>query len=112
MTSAAVFRCIDVASARNLLKRAELAVFDARDAASYERAHIGPARLLSEANLAARLTETPKTSPVLIYCHHGNASRVYAQIFVDFRFREVYSLDGGFAGWCTAESGPNHPTTG
>ena len=38
-----------------------------------------------------------KDVPILIYCYHGNASQTYAQAFVDFRFSEVYSIDGGYA---------------
>ena len=45
------------------------------------------------------LSATPKDAPVLIYCYHGNASQEFAQIFSDFRFREVYSLDGGYEAW-------------
>jgi len=37
--------------------------------------------------------------PVLLVCYHGNASQTYGQMFADFGFAEVYSLDGGFAAW-------------
>ena len=77
-----------------------------RAAADYDRTHIDGARHLSEAKLAAIMAATPKMRPVLIYCYHGNARRVYGQIFADFHFRVVYSLDGGFDGWCATEAGP------
>jgi len=40
---------------------------------------------------------------VLLYCYHGNASQTYGQMFADFGFAEVYSLDGGFAAWQRAQ---------
>ncbi len=46
---------------------------------------------------------TPKDRPVLIYCYHGNASQVRAQTFADFRFKKVYSLDGGYESWRKAQ---------
>ena len=33
---------------------------------------------------------------MLIYCYKGNASKTYAQMFCDFRFRNVFSVDGGY----------------
>ena len=38
-----------------------------------------------------------KDAPVLVYCYHGNSSQEYAQMLADFRFNQVYSVDGGFA---------------
>ena len=93
------FRRIDAAAASQLLSRDDVRVFDSRDAARFERAHIAGARRLSSANLDAALLGTPKTAPVLLVCYHGNASQTYGQMFADFGFAEVYSLDGGFAAW-------------
>ncbi len=99
MNHAKTFRRIDAATASQLLGRDDVRVFDSRDAARFERAHIAGARRLSGANLDATLLGTPKTVPVLLVCYHGNASQTYGQIFADFGFAEVYSLDGGFAAW-------------
>ena len=104
MKDEAIFRRITAEAARELMTRGDVAVLDVRDAASYGRARIGSARHVSDANLYAILTGTPKSAPVLIYCYHGRASQVYAQTFADFGFCEVYSLDGGFEAWCQAGS--------
>jgi rhodanese-related sulfurtransferase len=48
------------------------------------------------------VARTPRTTPILIYCYHGNASRAYAQILTDFGFRQAYSIDGGYEAWCSA----------
>ena len=37
-----------------------------------------------------------KEAPLLIYCYHGNASKTYAQMFADFHFTRVFSIDGGY----------------
>jgi rhodanese-related sulfurtransferase len=96
------FRRIDAAAAAELIckKRSGelpiLALFDVRDRATFERAHIAGAEHLTEAQLAQALRRVAKHEPVMIYCYHGNASQVYAETFADFRYLEVYSVDGGF----------------
>jgi thiosulfate/3-mercaptopyruvate sulfurtransferase len=94
------FRRIDVAEAKGLLERGDLLVLDARDAGSFEKSHVEGAQRISSANLSAVVGGTAKARSILIYCYHGNASREYAQIFSDFGFGEVYSLDGGYEAWC------------
>lgn len=99
MSKNRMFKRIDHASAAQLLVRGDTLVLDSRDPANYELAHIPNARPLSADNLDSTLLGTPKATPVLLYCYHGNASQTYAQMFADFGFNEVYSLDGGFAAW-------------
>jgi len=93
------FRRIDAATAADLLAGGDVLVLDSRDPAHFERAHIDGARRLSTENLDVTLIGTPKATPVLLVCYHGNASQTYGQIFADFGFDAVYSLDGGFAAW-------------
>ena len=71
-------------------------IFDVRDMASYQEAHVDGAAHLSEDRLLAWMKRLPKDAPVLIYCYHGNASKVFAQMFVDFRYSNVFSVDGGY----------------
>lgn len=72
------------------------AVFDVRDAASYQRGHLPGAAHLAEDRLPGWFRRLAKEQPVIIYCYHGNASQTFAQMFVDFRFRRVFSVDGGY----------------
>lgn len=99
MTVRAPFRRIGVAEARAMMARPDLLLLDMREAAAHTSANIRSSRHVTEANIHEFISRTPKTRPVLIYCHHGHASQVYAQTFVDFGFAEVYSLDGGFEAW-------------
>ncbi len=93
------FQRIDVQQAEAVLAGSDLVVLDVRDAGSFDQSHVDGAQHVTSANLSAVLGSTAKTRPILIYCYHGNASREYAQIFSDFGFAEVYSLDGGYEAW-------------
>jgi len=95
------YQRINPAQAADLIRRARadirpLALFDSRDAASYAKAHIRGADHLTERDFGQAVANLPKTVPVMIYCYHGNASQVYAGMFADFRYQEVYSVDGGY----------------
>jgi thiosulfate/3-mercaptopyruvate sulfurtransferase len=106
MTRKAAFARISVETARELMRRSEMLILDVRDAKSYARSRIASADRVSDANLYEVLTGNPKDRPVLIYCYHGNASQTVAQTFIDFGFREVYSMDGGFERWRAVEAAP------
>ena len=99
MNNQSLFRRINAKTASQLLTRDNVLVLDSRDQASFELARIASARRLHSDNLDATLLGTPKATPVLLYCYHGNASQVFGQMFADFGFAEVYSLDGGFEAW-------------
>jgi thiosulfate/3-mercaptopyruvate sulfurtransferase len=93
------FQRIGVEEARTLLASGGALVLDVRNPDAFLRARIADARNVSLANLSAVIEGAPKTAPVLIYCYHGHASQDYAQIFSDFGFSRVYSLDGGYEAW-------------
>lgn len=101
------FRCISPAAAARLLAPQHGAtVFDVRDMASYRRGAIAGAMHLSEDRVPTWLQRLPKEAPILIYCYRGNASKTYARMFGDFRFREVYSVDGGYDAFAAALAAP------
>ena len=99
MKNERIFRRIDAEAASQLLARDNVLVLDSRDQDSFGQARIASARRLSSDNLDTTLLGTSKATPVLLYCYHGNASQIYGQMFADFGFAEVYSLDGGFEAW-------------
>lgn len=99
MTPRKAFQRIDVWAARKLVSRDDVLIIDVRDAKAYKKSHIPKAKNVTIANLAAILDSIPKDTPIVIYCYRGYASQEYAQIFCDFRFQEVYSLDSGYEGW-------------
>lgn len=73
-----------------------LAIFDVRNAQSYREGHIKGADHLTEQDFYLVINSLPKHTPVMIYCYHGHASQVYASMFADFKYNEVYSVDGGY----------------
>lgn len=72
------------------------AILDVRDAKSYAESHLDGARHVTDAEVPGILAGLPKTTTVIIYCYHGNASQSYANTFASFGFSDVYSVDGGF----------------
>jgi thiosulfate/3-mercaptopyruvate sulfurtransferase len=96
------FKRIGLAEAQTLALDPEACILDVRHTEDFLRAHIPGAQKISIANLSTVLGTTPKRLPILIYCYHGHASQEYAQIFSDFGFLAVYSLDGGFEAWSHA----------
>ena len=91
------YQCISPVQAAELLRQeVSLTIFDVRDLVSYRQGHIEGAAQLSEERVLAWIKRLPKEQPLLIYCYHGNASQTYAQMFSDFRFQRVFSVDGGY----------------
>lgn len=93
------FRDIGIRDAESLIRSKDVMVLDVRDAESFGRAHIKGATNISITNLSSVIDSTARSMPILIYCYHGYASREYAQIFSDFGFSDVCSLEGGYAAW-------------
>jgi len=93
------YQCISVHEAQALMQRDEVLVLDARDDASFRAAYIKGAQQISVSNFSAVIQQTRSSQPILIYCYHGHASREYAEMFSDFGFTEVYSVDGGHEAW-------------
>lgn len=100
-TPAPRYRCIPADQAADLLLRhrsgglGSMALFDTRDRATFLRAHIDGAQHLTEAGFGAAMQAVRRSTPVLIYCYRGNASKTWAGMFADFHYAEVYSVDGG-----------------
>lgn len=99
-----MFKRIGIAEAREILARRDGIVLDTRDARSFAEGHIDTARNISASDIPAIISTVARPTPLLVCCYHGNASQDYAQIFCDFGFLEVYSLDGGYAAWAAAHS--------
>jgi len=91
------YQCLPAQEALALLEaQTELTLFDVRDMRSYQGGHLEKAMHLSEDRVPLWLGKLPKDRPVVIYCYAGNSSKAYAQMFSDFRFTRVVSVDGGY----------------
>jgi rhodanese-related sulfurtransferase len=83
-------------------QRPNALVLDARDAASHAQNGWSGSVLLGRHNQDELLLRTTRRQPILIYCHHGNASQDLAQMFADFGFTDVCDLIGGHTAWLSA----------
>ncbi|ALT00097.1 thiosulfate sulfurtransferase GlpE [Lacimicrobium alkaliphilum] len=94
-----LFQHIDIVAARQRLEAGDAVLVDIRDPQSYASAHIEDAVHLSNDNLQHFMDDTPRTTPVIVCCYHGNSSQQAAQFLVQQGYNDVYSLDGGFEAW-------------
>lgn len=94
-----MFKRVSVSLGSSLIRERNPVIYDIRDAASYENAHLPNAIFLSDQTLKSAIRKGVRERPVLIYCYRGNASQDIAKLFCDFGFSDVYSLDGGFESW-------------
>lgn len=92
--------------AERLMQEREIVIADVRDEDSYEKGHIANAIYLSMATLQDYCDRADKNKPILLYCYHGISSQSVAQHLVEYGFKEVYSLMGGFEIWKSY-----HPTS-
>ncbi|MHB9021875.1 MAG: ankyrin repeat domain-containing protein [Halothiobacillus sp.] len=102
------YQGINVDTALELFKRPNLLLLDCRTHADFTQECLPGAQHLTERNAGDFIQIEPKNRPVLIYCYHGNASQIHAQMFIDFGFSEVYSLEGGLLAWHFAALPENH----
>ncbi len=91
---------ISVADTKQLFEEKEPLVVDVRDENAFNAGALPNAQHVTTSNFRAFRKANDMNQPVLIYCYHGNASQDMAQMFVDFGFEEVYSMDGGYEAWC------------
>jgi len=94
-----MYKQLDCHDAAELLKNHNVVLADVRDSESYQNEHIPNAIHLSMSKLQDFCLQSDKTSPVLVYCHHGISSQSAAQHLVDQGFQDVYSLTGGYELW-------------
>ncbi|WP_217423345.1 SagB family peptide dehydrogenase [Uliginosibacterium aquaticum] len=86
-----------------------LALFDTRDRMSFDAGHIAGAQFLSDASFGQIMAGLPRSTPIMLYCFRGNASQTWAGMFADFRYTEVYSVDGGHDALAAALAQPAAP---
>ena len=92
------FTRISTEQAQQLMQD-EVSIVDVRDPQSFQSGHIADALLLDNNSVQAFIANTPKTTPVIVYCYHGNSSQQAGQFLAEQGFEKVYSMDGGFEAW-------------
>jgi thiosulfate sulfurtransferase len=95
----AYFERISIATALELMANDGTVVVDVRDEDSFSTARIPGAVHLSNASLPTFLESAEPSSPVIVYCYHGNSSQAAAAYLNEKGFDRTYSMDGGFELW-------------
>lgn len=93
------YHCICVDEAEDLIRDTNVMILDMRDVRAFMAGHHPRAIHLNDSNLRHLLKSLSRNIPVLIYCYHGHSSQDMSQLFSDFGFTNVYSLDGGYEAW-------------
>ena len=93
------FNRISVEQAQEIIEQGNTNLIDIRDEASFDRLHIRGAQLIDQQNVRDFVANADKSSPLIVYCYHGNSSQSASQFFSEQGFTEVYSMDGGFDVW-------------
>jgi rhodanese-related sulfurtransferase len=107
-----MFKMISAEAARSLIHGRHPVIFDVRDSNAYANARIPNAIHLTFPTVKSTLKTLRRDHPVLIYCYRGHASRDFAQMLTDFKFEEVYSMDGGFEAWSAVGAEVERPPVG
>lgn len=93
------YQNITVSECEQLIKNRAPLILDCRDVKNYQAGHLANALHVHEALKESLVKRGDKQRSLLIYCYHGHASQHLAEFFTDFGFKEVYSLEGGYAAW-------------
>lgn len=93
------FQRISTAEARKLVHGQDANLIDIRDDVSFQNSRVKNAIQITSANMQDFMDEANKSSPLVIYCYHGNSSQQAANYFAAQGFASVYSVDGGYEHW-------------
>ena len=93
------FKTVSVPEMETLLQEETALLLDCRDLKDYRAGHIENALHVHEGLKESLLMKGDKNKPLVIYCYYGHASEHLAEMFGDFGFKKVFSLQGGFSAW-------------
>ena len=93
------FDCISVEDTKRLLEKDVVTVIDIRDISSFSKGHINNAIHIDDINIDNFLNQKDKNETIIIYCYHGISSKSAANFFSQNGFKNVMSMNDGYAGW-------------
>lgn len=76
---------------------------DVRDAQRYTYSHPKGAFHLTNQTFLQFEEMVDFDSPIIVSCYHGVSSRSVATFLAEQGYENLYSVIGGFEGWCRAE---------
>ena len=93
------YQTISIDDSKTLIKQSKPMILDCREVKDYRAGHLADALHVHEGLKDSLVKRGDKQRSLLIYCYYGHASEHLAEFFSDFGFNNVYSLEGGYAGW-------------
>lgn len=93
------FQCISVPTAQQVLSQDNVLLLDCRDLNAYRAGHVSDALHVHDDLVKKLIKDGDKNQALVIYCYHGHSSQHLAELFSNFGFESVYSVDGGYEGW-------------
>jgi sulfur-carrier protein adenylyltransferase/sulfurtransferase len=88
--------------------REAFTLIDVREPFEYEIAKIEAARLIPLGELESRLSELPRSGPLILQCHSGGRSEHAVRLLQEAGFQNALNLEGGIDAW-SAEIDPDVP---
>ena len=93
---------IDPEEAAELLREnPDARLLDVREPAEWNTARIEGGVLATPEVSRAIMEDWPRSTPIVVYCHHGIRSRFFAMRLAQAGFTEVHNLRGGIEAWST-----------
>ena len=93
------YQCISIDQAAEIIEAGGAAILDIRDPQSFAHGNIVGSVNVSNDNVQEVVDSLDKSTPVVIYCYHGNSSKSAAEYFYNLGFEKSYSVDGGYEEW-------------
>jgi thiosulfate sulfurtransferase len=97
------FSHISIADTAAKISNDEVTVCDIRDPHTFNAGHIPGAFHLTNHSMTALLKQLDFSRPLVVCCYHGHSSQSAAQYLAKEGFKQVYSMDGGFAEWAKTQ---------
>ncbi len=93
------FSTVTVTGMPELLAAEDALLLDCRLLRDYREGHIENAMHAHDDLVESLIKKADKATPLVIYCYHGHSSEHLAELFGNFGFQNVYSVEGGYARW-------------
>lgn len=104
--SAAQFKTVTEAEAKEILNNEEITIIDVRSAELFTERHIPNAQNIPLKELETKWSELDQSKTYLIVCKVGKSSEMASTLLAENGFKNIYNMSGGMDGW-TGETESN-----
>lgn len=86
---------------QTLLQIENIQLVDVRTADEYQKGFIPNAINIDflSPTFSEEINKLDKDKPIIVYCHKGGRSAQCSEKLVDFGFKKIYDLEGGYSKW-------------